>query len=159
MVGFEKANFKDAQELVSIQVRTFDDDARKFNKTEKGGPPGYDSVDWQIEMMKNALYYKILNEGKIIGGIIVFLIDKGHYELGRIYIDPAFQNRGIGFKAMSFLESNFKDATKWTLGTPEWAIRNHYFYEKAGFKKVGEEGPLPEGLMEIRYEKVINNIN
>lgn len=154
MVKFEKARAEDAEELMRIQTRTFDDDTRKFTGKEKGGPPGYDSIDWQIKMMKNGIYYKMICEGKIIGGIIVFKVSNGHYELGRIYIDPDFQNRGIGFESMKFLDENFDDCFKWTLGTPEWAARNQYFYEKSGFKKIGLEGPLPEGFMEVRYEKI-----
>lgn len=56
---------------------------------------------------------------------------------------------------MLFLENNLKDVNKITLSTPEWAIRNHYFYSKAGFRRVGQKRLLPDGFLEFRYEKVL----
>ena len=50
-----------------LQKRAFDDDARRFGGLEKGGPPGYDSVEWQQTMMEKTLYYKILREEELIG--------------------------------------------------------------------------------------------
>lgn len=150
---FEKAAPKDAEELTVVQIRCFDDDAKRFGSRDKGGPPGYDSVQWQLAAMDKTQYFKITHEKRIIGGIIVIKMEGGHYELGRIYIDPGWQNKGIGQKAIEFLERYYKDWGKWTLGTPSWATRNHHFYEKSGFHKVGEEGPSSEGFVEFRYEK------
>lgn len=48
MIQFEKARLEDVEELRNIQVKTFDDDARKFNGMDKGGPPGYDSIHIMI---------------------------------------------------------------------------------------------------------------
>jgi len=103
-----------------------------------GGPPGYDSVDWNADWIAKTPYYKILCDGQIVGEIIVFDIGRGHYELGRIYIDPDVQNRGIGQQAVKQMFEAFPEAVKWTLGTPSWAIRNRHFYEKMGFVKVRE---------------------
>jgi len=154
MVEFKKAKIEDAEALMKVQKRTFDDDSRKFAGNEMGGPPGYDLIKWQIDMMQQCKYYKILSDDIIIGGIIIIKIAENHYELGRIYIDPDYQNEGIGYQAMKFIDEEFDGCQKWTLGTPDWAVRNHYFYKKCGFKKVGLEGPLPEGFMEVRFEKI-----
>jgi hypothetical protein len=42
---------------------------------------------------------------------------------------------------MSFINNAFKQWTKWTLDTPYKNYRNHYFYEKHGFKKIEEFKP------------------
>lgn len=148
MIRFAKAKYEDAEKLTEVQIKTFDDDARKFFGKPKGGPPGYNSVPWQKMMMKKGFYYKILAGNTIIGGIIVFKVKPGHYNLGRIYIDPDYQNKGIGTQAMKFIESTFRDAQKWTLGTPKLAYRNHHFYEKFGYVRSGDDGP--DGYL---YEK------
>jgi GNAT superfamily N-acetyltransferase len=73
--------------------------------------------------------------------IIAFTMKPGHYNLGRIYIDPDYQNKGIGAQTMKFIESAFRDSQKWTLGTPKLAFRNHHFYEKLGYVRIGDDGP------------------
>ena len=139
MIQFEQATPADAPALTAVQKRTFDDDAQRFAGQPSGGPPGYDSVRWQIEIMgKAAAYYKVLADGQIIGGMIVFDKGREHCVLGRIWIDPAFQNQGIGATAMQFIEQAHPQARRWTLDTPAWATRNHHFYEKMGYVKVRE---------------------
>ncbi len=150
MIRFERATPADAEVLTAVQVRTFDDDSRRFLNKPRGGPPGYDSVQWQrMIMQRAAAYYKIVADDVVIGGMIVFNMGGGHYELGRIYLDPAHQDRGIGQQAMRFVEQAHPQAKRWTLDTPLWATRNHYFYEKLGYRRVRE---TPEF---VYYEKVI----
>lgn len=155
-VTFEKATLNDVPALVEVQTRCFDDDSRRFAGAESGGPPGYDSEEWQIEMIhRSTAYLKIVEDGRIIGGMIIFRMrpdtrgsaHSDHYELGRIYLDPDCQNRGIGTLAMRHIEEVFPKVKRWTLGTPVWATRNHHFYEKVGYQRVGEA----DG--DILYEK------
>jgi GNAT superfamily N-acetyltransferase len=141
MIKFMKAKLADAEKLTEVQIRTFDDDSRRFFGQPNGGPPGYNSIRWQLMIMRKGIYYKILEGTKIIGGIIVFIMSPGHYNLGRIYIDPEYQDQGIGTQAMNFIESTFPDAQRWTLGTPKLATRNHHFYEKLGYTRIGNDGP------------------
>jgi GNAT superfamily N-acetyltransferase len=150
MISFVQASPEDAEALTAVQTRTFDDDSRKHGLGERGGPPGYDSVFWQIQIMRKSRYYKILADGKIIGGLIVFKMGKGHYELGRIYIDTDHQNQGIGAQALAFIERTFP-ARRWTLETPSWAKRNQHFYEKHGYIRIGTSADLED----IRYQKLI----
>ena len=51
MITFEKAILIDAEKLTEVQTRCFDDDSQRFLGTERGGPTGYDSVDWQRQMI------------------------------------------------------------------------------------------------------------
>lgn len=155
MVKIDKATLEDVERLTEIQTRTFDDDNKlKPPGCSLEGPPGYDSVSWNAGWIAKTPYYKILFAGQIVGGIIVFELQKGHYELGRIYVDPDFQNRGIGQQAVKLMFGLFPEAERWTLGTPSWAIRNQHFYEKMGFVKVGETQVDPHlGWSGIEYEK------
>jgi len=155
MVKIEKATTKDAERLTDIQTRTFEDDNKlKPPGCSMEGPPGYDSVDWNAEWIAKTPYYKILFDDQIVGGIIVFELGEGLYELGRIYVDPDFQNRGIGQQAVRQMFGAFPEAEKWILGMPSWAIRNQYFYEKMGCVRVrGTEVDPYLGWSGIEYEK------
>lgn len=153
-VRFERAAPQDAAALTAVQVRTFNDDTRRFAGQAAGGPPGYDSVRWQVKMMNYGDYYKILHGENIIGGIIVYRMGAVHYEVGRIWIDPEYQNRGIGSLALRFIEDSFPAVQRWTLDSPAWAVRSQHFYQKAGYRKTGERHSPDDGSLQYIYEKM-----
>ncbi len=153
-ITFKRAAPTDAEALTAVQIRTFDDDSRQHGRGERGGPPGYDSIAWNIGMMRRSAYYKIVADNRIIGGLFVFTLEGGRCELGRIYIDPDYQNQGIGAQALAFIERTFP-ARRWTLDTPAWATRNQHFYEKHGYVKTGEAVLYGEDFPLVLYEKVM----
>jgi ribosomal protein S18 acetylase RimI-like enzyme len=155
VIEIKRATLQDAAQLTEIQTRTFqDDNKRKPLGCSLEGPPGHDSVDWNAGWIIKTPYFKILLDGQLVGGIIVFDMGRGHYELGRIYVDPDFQDRGIGQQAVEQMFDAFLDAVRWTVGTPSWAIRNQHFYEKVGFVKVGETDVDPAlGWSGFEYER------
>ncbi len=155
MIGLVKAGPDDAPALVEVQTRTFDDDARRFGGRPSGGPPGYDSLDWQLWAMRKAIYYKIVDGERIVGGLILFDMRRRHFNLGRIFIDPDYQDRGIGTRAILLAEQAHPHVNRWSLDTPDWATRNHHFYEKLGYVKVGEEAIAGEPFALWLYEKRI----
>jgi GNAT superfamily N-acetyltransferase len=139
MIRFEKAKPRDASTLARISERAFHSDIH-CGAPGIGGPPGYNSEAWQRRTMRIGQYYKILVDDEIVGGFIVFRKGTRHYELGRIFVDPDFQNQGIGAQAFEFLWKELPLARKWTLGTPAWNRRTRHFYRKVGFIEVGTDG-------------------
>ena len=85
-------------------------------------------------------YFKISVGDQIVGGVIVFRKGPREYELGRILVDPDYQNQGLGTQAMEFLWEEYPLAKRWTLGTPAWNHRTRHFYKKVGFVEVGTDG-------------------
>ena len=155
MIRIDTATVHDATKLTEIQARTFRDDNKwKPPGCSLEGPPGCDSVAWNTEWIDKTPYYKILLDDQIVGGIIIFRMGEGHYELGRIYVDADLQNQGIGQQAVTLMFERFPDAERWTLGTPSWAVRNQHFYEKLGFAQVRETEVDPDlGWSGIEYER------
>lgn len=93
MVKITKATAEAAAKLTEVQRRTFDDDNKlKPPGCSMEGPPGYDSVNWNAGWIEKTPYYKILYNGQIVGGIIIFELGEKRYELGRMWVDPDFQN-------------------------------------------------------------------
>lgn len=138
-IVFKKATSRDAAVLAEASERAFHSDVHCGAPSE-GGPPGYNSAQWQSRMMRIGQYYKILVDGQIVGGFIVFRKAPREYELGRIFVDPEFQNQGIGTQAFDFLWQEFPLAKRWALGTPAWNRRTRHFYRKVGFVEIGEDG-------------------
>jgi len=127
----------DGEILVNVSKRAFHSDVN-FGGVGEGGPPGYDSPQWQIMMMGKSDYYKITLNGKIIGGAIVFRKSKRIYYLGRIFIDPEYHRKGFGKEAMQLIMDKYPFAKKWTLETPPWNTRTREFYKKQGFTITSE---------------------
>ncbi len=157
MLTFEVATEKDIPELTRVMARAFDDDARKHLGLEKGGPPGYDNGDffrtWLLPYQESVGYKILLEEtSSVIGGIIVWILETRENFLGTVFIDPDYQDQGIGTQTWQFIETTYPDTKSWTLETPEWAVKNHYFYEKkCGFKKIKGKVEKTVGQSEIAF--------
>lgn len=136
-VQFERATHADAAALTAVQIAAFEHDAVIYPGIPPGGPPGYDSVADMERKIEQADTYRITLDGRCVGGLVVFDMGLARYHLGVIFIDPAYHNQGIGTQAMQFIEQAFP-AERWTLDTPQWATRNHHFYEKLGYVRTGE---------------------
>jgi ribosomal protein S18 acetylase RimI-like enzyme len=149
VIRFEKARPEDAAQLALVSGRAFDHDVH-YGAPGPGGPPGYRSEHWQSKMMRQGTYYKILSDEQLIGGFVVRQKWHDHYELTRIFIDPDFQDRGIGARAIAFLEEAFAAARRWTLDTPHWNQRTRHFYRKLGYAEVWQD---PHGL--VYFEKAV----
>jgi GNAT superfamily N-acetyltransferase len=142
----------DLAELTEVMTRAFDDDAQKHLGRERGGPPGYDDGEFFRKWLfgyQESVGYKAVTEGRVIGAVIVWVLPDGNNYLGNIFVDPAYQDRGVGTRIWQFIEATYPQARSWTLGTPSWATKNHYFYEhKCGFRYVGTE-PGEDGVEEV----------
>jgi ribosomal protein S18 acetylase RimI-like enzyme len=143
MLTFEKIIETDIPELTAVMTRAFDDDSQKHLGKERGGPPDYDNGDFFRKWLfgyDESTGYKIIADDKIIGAFIVWILPDDQNILGTIFVDPAYQDQGVGTRAWQFIEATYPDTQSWTLETPVWATKNHHFYEKkCGFQKIKTE--------------------
>ena len=136
MLTLEPARPDDAATLADISRRAFDSDAT-VGAPGPGGPPGYDSADWQRQIMSKAsAYWKVLLDGRIVGGAIIYTYPRGRTYLARVYLDPDYHRQGLGLRAMEALLAAYPEARVWRLETPPWNRRTRAFYEKLGFRVV-----------------------
>lgn len=146
MLTFEKIIETDIPELTAVMTRAFDDDSQKHLGKERGGPEGYDNGDFFRKWLfgyDESIGYKITADDKIIGAFIVWILPDDQNILGTIFVDPAYQDQGVGTRAWQFIEATYPDTQSWTLETPVWATKNHHFYEKkCGFRKLKTEEDL-----------------
>ena len=155
-LSFVLMSESDITNLTPLMKRAFDDDTQKHLGKESGGPPGYDNGDyfrtWLLPYQES-VGYKILAGEVLIGGIIVWILPEGNNILGTIFVDPAFQDQGVGFNTWQFIEDTYPETLSWRLGTPVWAIKNHYYYEKCGFKQVDSDPLIPPEEDSVIYRK------
>jgi GNAT superfamily N-acetyltransferase len=140
--------------------RAFDDDAQKHLGQQHGGPPGYDDGEffraWLLPY-DESIGFKIVSGESEIGGIIVWILPEGDNILGTIFVDPDFQDRGVGEGSWRFIEQQYPDTKSWRLGTPTWATKNNHFYVKCGFEKVSSDPLIPDEEGVAIYRKEIED--
>jgi ribosomal protein S18 acetylase RimI-like enzyme len=152
-VTFAPAIAADAAALVAIQIAAFHHDSVLYPEVALGGPPGYDSVEQMSTNIAQYICYKMVCAGRIVGVLVIFDRGAGHIHLDGIAIDPAYHNQGIGTLAMQFLEQAHP-ASRYTLDTPSWALRNQHFYTKLGYVKVSES--IQPDIVLFAYEKRVS---
>ena len=86
MISIEKAAIWDAEKLTEIMKKTFDEETRRWSvnlemRDYNIQPPGYSSIEMTRYMMEELVYYKIVYNKVIVGGIIVTITGKS---FGRI---------------------------------------------------------------------------
>ncbi len=141
----------DVTTLTKVMTRAFDDDARKHLGQDKGGPEGYDDGGFFRQWLfgyQESEGYKILLQGQVVGGLIVWILPEGNNILGTIFVDPSYQDRGIGAQSWRQIEALYPETRSWRLATPTWAVKNHHFYRKCGFVEVESDPLIPpeEGI-------------
>ena len=131
---FTKASTSDALTLNGISRRAFDSDIL-VGASSIGGPPGYKSLPFHTKMAKSNHLFKLVDNGLIIGGAILFL-DKEKLNIGRIFISPENHRKGYGIFMMQEIEALYPMVKEFTLDTPIWNIRTRSFYKKLGYNEV-----------------------
>ena len=135
-----KAGTSDALTLTGISKRAFDSDVFVCGPSAEG-PPGYMSVSFHTEMARQGHLYKLAEEGRIVGGAILFL-EGDALNVGRIFVAPEHFRKGYGSFMMQEIESMFTGVKEFTLDTPEWNTRTNSFYTKLGYTEIKRDRGL-----------------
>lgn len=146
-----RTELSEAEELHKIQYEAFIDDVKLF-----GTSPSEESLDRMHEKIQHTYYYTILLDHKIIGGASVVKTGESSCRIKRVYFGKAYQNKGFGSEILARLEAEFPEAAEWTLDTPKLHVGNQHFYEKAGYRRIGET-KYTDKLVLIDYMKKIES--
>ena len=147
-----KADTSDALTLNGMSKRAFDSDVFKSGASAEG-PPGYMSVSFHTEMVRQGHLYKLTEEGLIVGGAILFLqVDV--LNIGRIFVAPEHSRKGYGAFMMQQIESMFTGVKEITLDTPDWNTRTNTFYAKLGYTEIKRD----RGLVYYSKRKLTENM-
>jgi GNAT superfamily N-acetyltransferase len=153
-IRFERTCERDAKAIIDVRNKSFYDDFVKF-----GECPGYNiAEDAMKHSIHSSIMYNIIADEQVIGNVSFHNKDNGACWIGCLAIIPEYQNRGIGFKTIKFLEAKYPEVKVWELETPVQNHRNCYFYEKCGFVKVDEKVHSDKLTLRV-YKKIIGNIH
>lgn len=169
-VRLELATVEDACYLTILQARAFlteqeyipPDKLEELRRLDDPliGPPGMVDPEWTkiVIKSKESVYYKILLEDRIVGGLIVAADTEKYPEenFWRIFVEPTYHNRGIGQEAMRQLYRLHPDVKRWRLGTPEFHTKNRHFYECMGFTLIDIVKPEHVWFRSAEYENALS---
>ncbi|MBU3102722.1 GNAT family N-acetyltransferase [Clostridium gasigenes] len=145
MIGniiFSKIIVDDYKKLTDIMTRAFNEDTSMHTKLKEDGPKGYNDgslIKKLNENIKNTSM-KILYKNEVVGAYTIYEGDNETFYLDMLFIDPNYKNKSLGKLTWQHVEETYRTAKKWSVETPEYSKRNHYFYrEKCGFILTGEK--------------------
>lgn len=96
-------------------------------------PPLHQTLDQIKEEFQNQKFLKIERGGRIIASVRACEINGTCY-IGKLIVDPSFQNQGIGSCLLTEIEHAFQNVKRFELFTGYKSERNLYFYSKNGYK-------------------------
>ena len=87
------------------------------------------------ECIENGDAYRIREDGKIVGGLVVKIDHKtNHNHLDLLFVSPSCHSKGIGYSAWLEVEKLYPDTIIWETCTPYFETRNiHFYVNKCGF--------------------------
>ena len=135
-MNIEKAEVKDLEEILSLQKLAYISEAEIYN--DYSIPPLVQTLESLREEYGNKLILKAVINGKIVGSVRAYE-DEGTCYIGRLFVHPEYQNKGIGTQLMKCIEEKFKESKRFELFTGKKSIKNIYLYNKLGYKIVREE--------------------
>ncbi len=146
-IVIRETKVSEANELLKIQKEAFKPLYEKYHDEANPYLRDIDDVIKRTEH-KNFIYYTIFFEDKIAGGMYYRIKGKraggselknGEIYLGRIYIKPELQGRGIAKTAILLSETLFPKAKTIYVDFPDDLERNRKCYTNAGFVDTGEK--------------------
>jgi ribosomal protein S18 acetylase RimI-like enzyme len=145
-VRLEAASTEDAGSLAVVAALAFYDDrkwmpdalreaSQSLDDPDKG--PAHVSYQWTRKLIESlsdreakasgTTYYKvILGDELIVGGLLVVArpdFGDGEWRCEGIYVDPDYQDRGIGQEILRQMYRRYPDVVRWSLDTPDVPFR------------------------------------
>ena len=140
-------------QLLERIIRTsFDaDSAFHLGAGKRDGPPGYDNGELLKRVKQEPKVSLYLLQEEIIIGLIV--ANDSENQILYFCLAPEYMGQGYGTIAWQLFEKFLPNT--WQLETPSYSLRNHHFYEKNGFKKIGEKWYSKD--KSYIYQKIFSN--
>lgn len=155
IVSLERATIPDAEAIFNMQVKAFMPLMEKYKDYDIN--PANETIDRVVSRITNpqGIFYKILLDTKLVGGIRIFWKEDVHFWISPMFISPTHQGQGIAKKAILLVEESFPQANSWELATILEEERNCHLYEKMGYIQTGEKRRINENTTLVFYKKSV----
>ena len=156
LIHIERALLEDAAAITAIKTAAFNQEINTW-LGRNGGPPGYDQVESEQDIIQNLLAYKILlteeNDEKLIGAFFLIPEEPHGMRFEDFVIDPTKQGKGYGYQVLQLVERAYPEIMEWRLSTPVFSVGNQHLYEKFGYVEQSRDEE------EVFYQKTVRTMN
>lgn len=144
------AVFEDLPSILALQKYCYQENAERYNnyailpitQTQEAIEAEFD----------RCVFFKAIEDATIVGSIRAYCNDTTCYII-RLFVHPAYQNRGIAKQLLQSIEERFPTVDRYELFTGYKDTKNLAFYQKQGFKIFKEE-QRDDGMIFIFLEKM-----
>ena len=143
----------DLSEILDLQKRAFNEVAKLMGRYDL--PPLLQSEEeLRTEYLNGTVLKCISEDNRIIGSVRGYKDNENVCHIGKLIVDPAFQNRGIGKALMYEIERCYSTCEKFSLFTGEETPNTVFLYKKIGYQIIGKQnlGGIEMYLMEKKNE-------
>lgn len=147
-IEITKAETSDLEDILNLQRLSFQENAVRYN--DNNISPLTQTLEELEEEAKTHIILKAVFDGKIIGSVRGCMVEDYAY-LGRLFVHPDYQNRGIARMLMAAIEDEF-NTDKFELVVGHLDDKNIALYRKLGFIAYKEE-KISENLYFIHMKK------
>ena len=154
-VTLKKAAASDAAALLAMQKKAFWPLLEKYQ--DYGTSPAMETIERTQKRIADPSggFFKIVADGNWVGAMCIWHGKEGAMWVGPIFVDSAFQGKGIAQHAMLAAEMLFSNKGVWKLATLLEEQGNCYLYEKAGYVRVGSCVSINDKATLVYYEKKV----
>ncbi len=132
LVDIKKASIYDLEKILQLQKQAYLSEAELYN--DYNIKPLIQTLDdIQQDFSKKVFLKAVVDDNTTIVGSVRAYQQQDIVFVGRLAVDPKYQNKGIGAKLMILIEDLFESAKRFELFTGHKSIKNIYLYQKLGY--------------------------
>lgn len=134
-VEITRAAVEDAGEILSLQKLAYQSQAELYN--DYSIPPLTQTLEELRAEFEDHVILKAIAGGRVIGTVRAREEDGTCY-VGRLAVEPAWQNNGLGTALLNEIEKHF-DCGRFELFTGSRSDNSIHLYEKLGYRVIGTD--------------------
>ncbi|NLD98869.1 MAG: NADH-quinone oxidoreductase subunit NuoB [Fibrobacter sp.] len=144
-----QAQISDAADILNAQKLAFQSEAEIYNDYSLS-PLRQNLEELKADFAKRTFFKAVMNNTVV--GAIRARMDGNICKIGRLAVNPVYQNMGIGKKLLTAVENHFFTAESFQLYTSHKSKRNIYLFEHQGYSWFKKER-VSEKRERIYFEK------
>jgi len=156
MIFLEKTNEQDIKKVYELQKLAFKELYNKYQDEESPIHEPISSIQEKYSRPDNYFFNINDQENNTIGYIRV-VIDEEEKNgwLSQIAINPSYDNKGYGTKAIELVEEVFNSVQEWALCTILQEEKLIHFYSKVGYIKLNNIQNIQENMDIVFFKKTV----
>jgi ribosomal protein S18 acetylase RimI-like enzyme len=135
-IEIARASAADAEEILCLQKLAYRSEAEIYDDWTL--PPLHQTLEEITAEFTTHVFLKAICNQGIVGSVRARQRDGACY-IGRLIVDPEYQNRGLGTRLMLAIEEAHRDAERFQLYTGAQSLRNLHLYQKLGYQETKRE--------------------